>query len=273
MMKLQAGLSAGLAVLLVAPSGLIDDRSLQKLEGALDQTTRAIEVLTGLRERQHGDVEPALLRKLTEDPILDERGRDERLQGLRNDVGLLQSELDALEGGGQATAPSAPDAPAASGAPDTSPVAPPAPPGAVDLPVVTTGFDDGVRHLLASLPDTPAAHAPQAPAPSAAAPPAHAESEDYSADPVLEARACLFAGRYERGLQLVEPRKSDPEALYWKARLLEKLGRLDESIDTLQSVAKLTDGPAKERAETDLEFLEWQRGFERRLKAEEGGGK
>ncbi len=257
MMKLQAALSAGLAVVLVAPGRLVDERALQRLELALGETVRALEVLAGLEGRQAGQLAPDLLQAVTESPILDPRGRDERLQTLRNDVGLLQMELDSLES-------TEPPAEAAAGPAGAAP----APEG---LAGVTSGLDDALLRFLEDLRRAPSPAAEPATV-AVPVPATSPEREDYSADPVLEARACLFAGRLERGLSLLEPLAADPRALYWKARLLEKLDRLDEAIAALEKAAGLAgEGREAERIKGDLEFLEWKRGFLRRMKTPAGG--
>lgn len=259
MMRLQAAFSAGLAAVLVVPGTLVDERALRRLELALDETVRALEVVTGLEQRAEGQLAPDLLRAVTEGPILDARGRDEQLQALRNEVSLLQMELDALEPG-EAVAEQALEQPPASAAPAVE-----------GLTGITTGFDEGLRLLLGDLHRAPAESALPPVVAAAPIPATSPEQAGYSADPVLEARACYFAGQHERGLSLVEPLSEDPNALYWKARLLEKAERLDEAIAALQKVLTLTGtGREAERAKTDLEFLEWKRGFVRRMDGPEG---
>ena len=88
---------------------------------------------------------------------------------------------------------------------------------------------------------------------------------EVAADPLRHAEACLRAGRYKEGFALVAAR-TDPSSVYLQARLLEKLGRLDEAIAAVESVIdKLPEGAEARRAKSDLEFFKWKRDFLKRL--------
>ena len=91
------------------------------------------------------------------------------------------------------------------------------------------------------------------------------EGEGYSADPLRHAIACYRAGRFAEVLGLIGPDERDLEALYWRARALAQLERVDEALETLGRVIERgKDAGVVERARTELEFLEWKREFERR---------
>ena len=101
MMRYTTGLSAVLGVALVMPAIGMDARRIKALEGTLDETQQALRILGDLQRRL--EVEPRgvsqVVLSVTEEPILDGARRDERLVGLRNEVDLLQMELDALRNG------------------------------------------------------------------------------------------------------------------------------------------------------------------------------
>lgn len=99
MMKFQAAIATGLGAFVLVPSALLGDQEVAALENALAETTRAIEVLAGIREQTLTQPETAfgLVASATEAPILDPMQRDDRLVALRNEVNLLQMELDTLD--------------------------------------------------------------------------------------------------------------------------------------------------------------------------------
>lgn len=280
MLKFQPILTAAAGALVVVPAVTLDDADLGSLQSALNDTTRAIEVLTGLQQRiDAGDPAAAdMVERVTEAPILDPRSRDERLETLRNEVGLLHTEFDLLEARAFALAP--PPMPG-TGSPGTGALQPNQPaqpsglafgslPQAGTAPVVSSGLSQADRMRLSDLGLPPKAGG-TAPASDAAGttpgpgtiPVAVAEGDgpEYSADPVRHARACLRAGRYQEGVDVLR-NSEDPEAMYVKARCLEKLGRLDEAIETLTVVvAQSPEGYQAERAKSDLEFFQWKRDF------------
>ncbi|MEW6073136.1 MAG: hypothetical protein AB1726_11180 [Planctomycetota bacterium] len=266
MLRFQMAVSAGLATILVVPAILLGGDEVRTLETALADTTRALEILGGIRQQFEAGqgASSGVVVAVTEAPILDARQRDERLVTLRNEVDLLQTELDLLEGAAFA-GPPVPE----EGALAAAEIAPPAGP---PLPRVHTGLDDALRHVLAG-PEAPAGPATEAAAdtPRAAPGPAASAGEPaYSADPLRQARACYRAGRHEEGAALLAGATDDPETLYWRARCLERLDRLDEAAADLRRVIELAgEGLAGQRARTDLEFVEWKRGFLAKL----AGGK
>ena len=270
MLRHQTALASVLGSVLVVAS--LGDGEIRTLEDALGETARAIEVLHGIEKRLAQDPAGALglVLSATEPPILDERARDERLEALRDEVNLLQMELDA-SGSPLAGAPLVP-APLSAATP--APMVVPLSSGGE----LTTGLDDSMRRLLEleSAPTpvkeptagTRTAEArpagPRAPAPSEPRT-ISPEGQGYSADPLHHAIACYRAERFAEVLELLGPDEKDLEALYWRARALEKLGRVDEALETLARVIERgKTGDVVERAATELEFLAWKRDFEAR---------
>ena len=68
--------------------------------------------------------------------------------------------------------------------------------------------------------------------------------------------------QFERGVTLLAPLTMRAPAVYWKARCLEQLGRLDEALPAYQRVIELDpEGFEAGRAKSDIEFLEWKATF------------
>lgn len=273
MLRFQTALSGALAALLVVPV-LVGQGQVSTLQDALAGTRRAIEVLKGLEQRLEEDPAAALglILSATEPARGDEEQRDRALEDLRNEVSLLQMELDSMQSpalGGDGALTStlgahAPDLPAR-----TAPAA-----------GITTGLDDALRALLNESPaaravprgdPNPARGATRAGAPLEAPPPSGARAA-YSADPLRHGIACYRAGRYTEAYELLAP-LGDSGALYWQARTLERLERLDEAVALMERAIARSDPAAdaggfeKRRAETDLEFLRWKRDFKKSLPA------
>ena len=264
MLKLQSALASGLAALLVTPA-LLNEDDMAALETMLERTQHALVVLSGIQESVERGVPGAveLAATATEPPILDAQARDERLFALRSEVNLLQAELDAfdgtaLAGGAGALAGTAPG---------------PVPFGAGSgEPPLFTGLDEATRQALALLPISPAtAEGGPRQAASGAAPASRAavaEHPGYSADPLLEARACFKAGRFDQALALLRSLPDGAEVLWWTGRSLERLGRADEAVKTFRKLLeRFPDSAEAPRARTELEFLEWKLEFDRKLPA------
>jgi hypothetical protein len=268
MMRFQTTLTAVLASLLVVPV-LIGQGNVSTLQDALSGTKRALEVLKGLEHKLSEDPATALALVLsaTEAPGGNEHQRDERLESLRSEVNLLQMELDALQspalaGDGGVQDPLGLHAPIPRDTPRAS-------------AGVTTGIDDSLRALLTGAPQ---------PRPPAASEPARGEPQDedggatdatspgaYSADPLRHGITCYRAGRYAEAWELLAP-LDDATALYWQARTLERLERLDEAVKTMErALAKGGEGFEARRAQTDLEFLRWKRDFVKSMPATKSG--
>ncbi len=237
MMKFHSAITGGLAAFLIVPL-FAQEKALRTLENALLGTDRAIDSLQSLQKRitQEPLAGIDLIIAATEPSILDERERDARLETLRNEVNSLQMQFDSLMH-------------------IQNPGAMPPPDGRVP----TTGMDDSVRRALEQLgkPDrgpgerksTNPNHTPQV----------LPDGPNYSADPVAQARAYYKLGRYQDGLTTLRNSGNAPIALYWKARCLEKLGRVEDSIAELEKVVELSPDSAEgKRAKTDIEFLSWK---------------
>jgi len=263
MMRFQTVVASGLTTFLVVPAVTLGGDEIGTLKEALTNTARALEILAGIENKLDDDepVSAGIVLAVTEPSILDARRRDERLNALRNECSLLQTELDLLENAATAEAPSTET---------TSHVSTPTVAGdAHSLPPVHTGIDEATRNALRSLAGEETSQGEPRDASAtveAAAGEGSPETEEYSADPVGQARACYRAKRYAQGFALLEKVTSGTQALYWRARCLEKLDRLDEAATDLRKVIEQTsDGFEKQRAQTDLEFIEWKKGFLEKL--------
>jgi len=259
MMRFHTAITGGLATLLVVPV-FVGQAEIATLQDALGGTVRALEVLHGLERKLQEEPTAALglVLAATEPPVGTDETRDQRLETLRDEVNLLQMELDAREspvmGADGAVAPM------------LGTREPLRPPQAAQTLGITTGIDDSLRALLS---EQPASRAPGASAPSRSSEPGMASNaavapevhDGYSADPLRHGIACYRAGRYAEALERLSP-LDDGQALYWKARALERLERLDEAVATMErAVARGGEGFEQKRAETDLEFLRWKRDF------------
>ena len=202
------------------------------------------------------------LRLFSEEPLSDERERDERLFELRQQVSQLQIELDAVEGGAEVQGttqfdeklltdaqaellnptPEAPESPRAAGlAPETLAL----------IDQIHAPGNEHVSHAPTKLPHTGTGPV---------------EEEGYSADRVLHARACLRAGRFEKGLALLERVPEDAAVFFWRGRLLEELDRIEEAIAAFDEALRLDgEGPNARAASERLSFLTWKRDFLRSL--------
>lgn len=257
MMRFQTAIAGLLATLLGVPV-LLGQGHVASLQDALAGTVRALEVLKGLEQRL--EQEPAatlgLILSATEPPVGDEVQRDRRLESLRNEVSLLQMDLDAMQ------SPMLGSDGSVQGTLGTR-----LPLETAGLPSgagITTGMDDELRALLtgvrpgresALVRGEAASEGLTGPTPSGPA------SEVYTADPLRNGIACYRAGRYAEAHALLAP-LDDASALYWLARTLERLERLDEAVQVMErAIAKGGQASELRRAQTDLEFLRWKRDF------------
>jgi hypothetical protein len=277
MFKLQPLVTTGAGLCLVLPAAVLGDGDLSSLSAALRDTEHALDVLRGIESGAARHGEPAaLLRSVTETPIVDGEKRSADRERLRNEVGLLQTELDALDARAFDSAVLVSPAVSSGG----SLAAPPAASNGASnaAPGVTTGLTPEQRTALFGNGGDPsgadgaaqrAGTAKLETPPSAAAEPRPAaqstEDPSYSADPLRHANALYRAGRFQEGFALIAKR-SEPEAVYLQARFLERLGRMDEAIRALESVVGLLpEGYESRRAKSDLEFFRWKRDFLKRL--------
>ncbi len=243
MLKFTYLVQLGLAGALTLPAWNGQDGSftalMAEIDAALAELSRG---LTAQEADAAQTIERAL--RLSEEPIGDERERDELLGLLRRDVGALQQELDELEVFGADAR-----ALAATQGPPPASVAP------------RTGLGDAERERLRPESQLPSASV------RADREPVAFETPGYSADPIRHGRAYFRAGRHAEGLALLERHQGLPEADFWRARCLEGLGRLDEALRAHESLIAALE-PTHElarRAREEREFVAWRIAFETRL--------
>lgn len=269
MLRFQTAIAGLLASVFVVPV-FLGQGSVASLQDALAGTLRALEVLKSLEQRLQDEPAAALglILSATETPAGDEVQRERQLEGLRNEVNLLQMELDAMQSpvlGADGAVQSSLGARLA-----LDPAEPATHAG------ITTGLDDGMRALLSGQ-RLPRESAPQGQAGGADALPAGTEAAPgtenaYTADPLRHGITCYRAGRYAEAYALLAP-LADASGLYWQARTLERMERLDEAVTLMErAIQKGGDGLDLRRAETDLEFLRWKRDFVKNLPASGGKG-
>lgn len=263
MLRFQTAIASLLASLLVVPA-FLGQGQIAGLQDALAGTRRALEVLKGLEQRLQQEPAAALglILSATETPNGDEAQRDQRLESLRNEVSLLQMNLDAM----QSPMLDA-DGAVQSGLGARLPLDPLDRLGNPFMPTagITTGMDDSMRALLSEAPSARTVLRSEIGAThgmSQHGAGAGGLSEDaYSADPLRHGITCYRAGRYAEAYELLLPIDS-ATGLYWQARTLERLARLDEAVQVMErAIAKGGEGFELRRAQTDLEFLRWKRDF------------
>lgn len=206
-------------------------------------------------ERVRADIaagKPGALQRLlalTEAPLGDARARDERLEQLRGS-------LAQLEGG---AAGAGLPAPLASADQEAMRFAPPTP-GAQAQPLAAPAPAHALAPALApAIGSSPSSPAAASSAIDASAGANALEGPGYCADRVRQGRAYYKAGLYERALSALEPVREQPQALHWRARCYERLGRSSEAIDAYERlIANPQAGPAADLARADLDFLRWR---------------
>lgn len=264
MLKYQSALLAVLGTALLVP-GLCSQDAARSLEGSLKETTRALEVLAGIQRgieaRHPGAI--ALAKQATEASSGEARVRDNRIVTLRDEVNRLQAMSDRMQGPGtQAREAENTPGPAAPLDLDNSPRV-----------IVTTGLSQAAREELIGVAAPglrvarTSASRPEGSIPAAGA----KELGELAADPLRQAQVLYRAGRYEECAAQLKQLESDPEAAWWRARALERLGR---TSDALLCYGKAKNGAPKDsrlatRATQDLEFLEWKLGFQQKLAGQE----
>ncbi|MDG1499211.1 MAG: hypothetical protein P8N31_06595 [Planctomycetota bacterium] len=303
MMKFTGTLSLGLGIVLGVPALTFGGGIPSSLQEALDETVRAIDVLTQVEKKlQAGAALPTnAVTRLTEPAILDARGRDMLLDKLRNEVGVLQAKADRQESLDlpAATVGHGSDKPTTMGPVVADPTAAPvlAEDGPLNLAGISTGISSNMRTAISmdgsnagsnpagdvskaesvkepvgeqAADQSPTSGTPENTEPKAE--PADAdlpEGKGYSANPLRQAQACFRAKRYQQGLDLLAGAPKSAEVTYWKARLSEKLGKWDHAIDLYTGLKDDTNaGVYAAQAEQQLEFVIWQRDFEKKTKGD-----
>jgi hypothetical protein len=98
--------------------------------------------------------------------------------------------------------------------------------------------------------------------------PASPEGAGYSAAPLLQAKACYKAGRYQRGLDVLTGVQKTHEVTFWKAQLESKLGNLEYAVNLYTELRDdASAGKYTDLAKDQIEFLEWRQEFEGNQKA------
>lgn len=268
MLKFNYAINLALATLLVVPAVTLGTSQNEPLEQTLRRTMRALEQLAGIEQRlQEHDASAISAALAATEPSLPTPAdrpdaRDELLVALRADVARLQGEAELLENGVGATAEL------------HTPAPPPAEPvvssdGTAAEAPATLGLDDAARRLLAaraavgsSAPSAPSATVSQPTTTNAEGKRAF-EPEGYAADALKLGRAYYRQGQFAQALATFEARRDDPDAAYWRARCLEKLGRGADALAAYSGViANPKAGAIGERAKEDFDFLQWRLEFE-----------
>lgn len=258
MMRFTITKSIGLAGLLVVPAVTSQSGPGGGVAKALGDTVAALEELAGLSGRiASGDasvVEDVLA--ATEPPILGPRERDEFLVTLREEVNGLRMVADefAFDLSVGTARPNA-------GSPGLGGTAELQGPDRGGDSIPTVGIDDTVRQAIRSYPMPLTELSPRA----TVVPGTRVlEPEGFTADIVRQGRLFFRAERYAEAFTVLE-KSDDPDAAYWLARCLERMGRTDEAIEALQAlIADERASTLANRAGRDLDFLTWKRDFQER---------
>ena len=249
MLKFTQTINVLVAGVLLVPAVTLQGGAAQTLRESLDRTLAALETLAGIERHLQAGAPEAVAQALehTEPSLVlsadDPAARDRLLESLRADVGQLEAALERAQQG-SVNGPDAPSAPA----PDSA---------------TTTGLDDGLRELLAG--QGREARALFVPPPAERTEQKLAlEGQGFTADPLRLAQAYYRKGQFEEAVAVLEKHGRGAEALYWKARSLEKLGDHEAAVRTYTAVAEAPDaGALASRALEDIEFLEWSLEFRR----------
>lgn len=241
MMRFHQAATAGLAALFVLPAatqlGFGDGLD---LEARLAATTRALESLVGLETRLVAGEDDAVVEVLnaTEEPILDEEGRDKTLNDLRRDVSALNETLDQLSMSEEE--------------------------GAAVRAIV--GLTEGERSSLRTIQSgngivtsntVGQAEDEDRPAESIKA---FERDPAYTADALRQARLMIRADRALEAIAILEQilrgEDANPEARYWLARAYDNAELFSEALATYDALADDANaGKYQERAELDRGFL------------------
>lgn len=288
MMNHTGSIALGLGIFFAVPAITVGDGLPDSLETALDETLYALKVLGELDKRfESGEsLSVQTMVDVTESGMENERASDERLTELRDEVAGLQAKFDIKKINGELASrdsESANHAREETAAPVIRKLGPTMGTAGVSQGLSSTfikalgsgqigpqsqasdghGNDEGPASQPTSQPiekhketagsheDKPGEHSSDSP-----------EGKGYSANPMRQAQACFKAGRYEQGLSLLEAAEPSPLVDYWMARMLERLGRIDEAVKLYTAIE--TNDEAAElhtAAKRDREFAEWRRDF------------
>lgn len=250
--------------LLLVPAATLGGVQSDGLTQELNRTLRSLDLLARVQKDLRENEPNALdrVRQFTQAPRPDQTSAERvaELERAQRHVDELRLELDLLE----AVSPKPIDRPhrapsdAGSGIPRTGQTMPQS--GSPLGRNLTVGLDPDTRRALAN-PAT--SHVAQAPRETKSRPLDGVEGEGFIADPLRLGRLYYRTRKYAEALEVLEPLREDPAALYWVARSLEKLRRFDEARTAYQSLIGRKDAPYESRrADEDLKFMEWKLEFE-----------
>jgi len=267
MLRFNFAVNSVLGALLVTPAVTLGVQHNDSLEGTLKRTIASLEELGCIEQRLQSKDASAIADVLRwTEPALqtssaNPAARDEALHDLRGVVSRLQRDMDELE---NTTPPDmlATKTHAAQAQLTIESVAEAPEP-------MTTGLDDALRRRLGErvrpvLAETPRLIDPQGDDLKLSKDAKTAfEGSGYAADALRLGRAYYRQSDFAKALTSFEALPNDHEALYWKARCLEKLHRETEAISAYNALIAMPDGGySAQRAKEDLEFLEWRLSFE-----------
>ncbi|MCP3914801.1 MAG: hypothetical protein GY711_04475 [bacterium] len=241
-------------VLLVPAVALRGQDGPVSITDALSKTVSALEELTGIRDQVANGDTTGVRRILhaTEMPILDPRGRDERLVTLRGELSALQLMLDELR---SSRAKGQPVPTGFGGQPGAQPRIPTATQLVSEPPAPSTATTGLSESLRASIARRSRGEVEKPVLPSAET--VEHEAPGFSADVKRQGILLVRGGRHLDAIRVLMPIEKDPEAKYWIARSFQRLGRDQEARELLrQIIDDQTSNVFGTRAQHDLEFLE-----------------
>jgi len=260
MLKYQSALLAVLGTALFVP-GLFSQDAARRLDTSLKETSRALEVLAGIQrgiEARH-PAAIALAKQATEAPSGEARVRDNRIVTLRDEVNRLQAMNDRMQG------PST----QAREVENTLSSPPPLDLDSTPRVIVTTGLSQAAREELSgvALPGTRATRTGASTPETGKTPGPLKDAGAGVADPLRQAQVLYKAGQFEECAAQLKRLETDPEANWWRARALERMGRTTEALACYRKAKESApkDSKLATRATQDLEYLEWKLAFRAKI--------
>lgn len=253
-------LTLGTALVLPAMTGQDEGGLLAAIESGELALQELARVQQGLEQADVAAIDELL--RLTE-PALPGLGAeaDESLSILRSQVARLQMRLDQAASGEPAQAEAGDEAWNREGVQIE--------PGSTGLRIRSqagAGTGPAGGSILGGLEGRPAGGGSRAATRTERSKHSFEGSPDFVADDLGHGRLLCKAGRYAEAFEVLDGLEG-PEALYWSAVCLERVGREREAMERYQRVMDREDaGPFARSAANDLSFLQWKREyFERRV--------
>lgn len=281
MLKHVATVNFALASVFVLPSVAGTQDGTQGLVAQLDATVASLDYLGELMRRvETGEVSVIpLLLGATEPQRQSDLQSEARLVTLRGDVSRLRLALDRIleQTGADPNIPGIPGPGSGAGARSTHVPRTPDNWGNPGALAPTTGLDAGATGDLKSvLPPLqhvdPSAH-------RRGGEPVVMEDTDYSADAVRQGKLLFRANRHPEAIQLlfaIKPVQGERywEARYWLAQAYRAMDLEAEALDVLRSIISgSADSAYARHAQTDIEFMEFERKLAARRQAAGSQGK